>query len=206
MLMLVGVSGGDALAPVDREAREAGRDLAQAGGRAPASIVTTLGAVPVAGAVVLVGSVVLAIWRRPGAALALVLAFVVAVLVTGLIKAGVERARPPGASVALTSASFPSGHAAHATAYGAVAVALAASVASRRGRSAIVAAGLAVTLAVGLTRVLLGAHYLSDVFGGWALGAVCFGVAAVTVLSIGAMRNTERVSGAPPPPNHHTAP
>ena len=105
----------------------------------------------------------------------------------------------------MTSASFPSGHATLATAYGAVAVALAAGVASRRRRSAIVAAGLAVTLDVGLTRVVLDAHYLSDVFGGWALGTVCSGVAAATVLTIGAMRNTERGSGASPPPNHDTA-
>ena len=39
--------------------------------------------------------------------------------------------------------------------------------------AAVVAAGFALTVLVGLSRVYLDVHYLSDVSAGWALGAAC---------------------------------
>jgi undecaprenyl-diphosphatase len=41
---------------------------------------------------------------------------------------------------------------------------------SRRGRVAVVAAGVAFVLTMGLSRVFLGHHWLTDVVAGWALG------------------------------------
>ena len=40
--------------------------------------------------------------------------------------------------------------------------------------TAVVAAGIALTVLVGLSRVYLDVHYLSDVSAGWALGAAAF--------------------------------
>ena len=43
--------------------------------------------------------------------------------------------------------------------------------------------GIALTAAVGLSRVYLGVHYLSDVSGGWALGVAAFaGCAAIALV------------------------
>jgi membrane-associated phospholipid phosphatase len=51
-----------------------------------------------------------------------------------------------------------------------VALILAWPVLAPRARRLWAALGVAVVVLVGLTRMLLGVHYLSDVVGGWALG------------------------------------
>jgi undecaprenyl-diphosphatase len=49
--------------------------------------------------------------------------------------------------------------------------------------SLLIAAGLLITAGIGLSRVYLGVHYLSDVSGGWGLGAMAFsGCAAVALV------------------------
>jgi undecaprenyl-diphosphatase len=49
--------------------------------------------------------------------------------------------------------------------------------------AALVLAGIGVAGVVGLTRIYLGAHYWSDVAGGWGLGLGVFGtLGAVAVL------------------------
>jgi undecaprenyl-diphosphatase len=65
--------------------------------------------------------------------------------------------------------AFPSGHSANAMVLG-LGLALLAT-ASGRGRRAALALGLAFALIVGLTRLILGVHWPSDVVGGWTLGA-----------------------------------
>jgi undecaprenyl-diphosphatase len=66
--------------------------------------------------------------------------------------------------------AFPSGHSANAMA---VWLAVALLAAPERLRVPAVAAALAVALLVGLSRLVLGVHWPSDVAGGWALGAAC---------------------------------
>ena len=86
--------------------------------------------------------------------------------------------------------SFPSGHAAYATAW--LAVALAASwrlgLASR-ATLAIAAVGLAV--AIGVSRIYLRVHYFSDVAGGWGLGVGIFGLLAAVALRLRRMRTDQ---------------
>jgi len=94
-------------------------------------------------------------------------------IVVALLKAWFDRPRPGlGSAVALpSSASFPSGHAAAGVAsLGAAAVLVAERLPSHRARvwlwSVVVIGGVA----VGLSRIVLNVHYVTDVLAGWCLG------------------------------------
>ena len=113
------------------------------------------------------------------------------------LKGIVDRPRPAGGAVDVQGSSFPSGHAAYATLYSWIAITVALRL--RRGKaraSAIVAAGLTVTALIGLTRVYLGAHYLSDVSGGWALGASAFSLSAAIALIVTRFRQNQVRAGS----------
>ena len=105
---------------------------------------------------------------------------------TFMVKALVGRPRPPSALALGTygGMAFPSGHALQATAvWGMLAVLTAASVARRRTKVLVWCAGAAVALGVGASRVYLGAHWLTDVMGGWALGGLWLTVLVVAAPS-----------------------
>ncbi len=105
---------------------------------------------------------------------------------TSLLKELFGRVRPDfdEGGARLASLSFPSGHASGIATLVTVAIILAWPVLAPRARRLWVSLGVAVVVLVGLTRMLLGVHYLSDVVGGWALGlAWTLGVA----LAFGAM-------------------
>jgi undecaprenyl-diphosphatase len=94
-------------------------------------------------------------------------------LVVALLKHWFDRTRPDAGPVVPlpTSASFPSGHAtAGAAALGAVAVLAAERLPGSRARRLLWAATLAAGVCVGLSRIALGVHYVSDVVAGWCLG------------------------------------
>ena len=117
------------------------------------------------------------------------------------IKAAVDRPRPPGSLVDTSGSSFPSGHAAYSTFYVwlAVMVVMRVRPGISRGAAVIVTAGIVLTALVGLSRVYLGAHYLSDVNGGWALGAAAFSLCAAIALIITTLRqNGHRAAAGGP--------
>jgi undecaprenyl-diphosphatase len=106
-------------------------------------------------------------------------------VIVDLIKFGVDRARPGVTSVAFgpgalfSGASFPSGHSAAAACYYASFALLLA-----RGRSASTRAimdgiAVAVAVAVASSRVMLRAHWLSDVVAGLAIGWGWFVLCAI---------------------------
>ncbi|SDY51379.1 undecaprenyl-diphosphatase [Modestobacter sp. DSM 44400] len=92
---------------------------------------------------------------------------------TTLLKDAVGRSRPqfPGGGAAYESLSYPSGHASGVTTLVAVGLLLAWPALAPRARRGWLAAGLVLAVVVGLTRMWLGVHWLSDVVGGEALGA-----------------------------------
>lgn len=96
-------------------------------------------------------------------------------------KAIVDRARPVVASPVVdtpSNASFPSGHSMTAVVTFGVLLLLVLPGVRRRARPWLVAGTALLVVAVGLTRLALGVHFVSDVLAGWALGA---GWLAVTV-------------------------
>jgi membrane-associated phospholipid phosphatase len=91
---------------------------------------------------------------------------------TGLLKIYFGRVRPDFAEggARLESLSYPSGHSSGIATLVTVALVLAWPLMAARARHWALAAGVALVLLVGLTRMWLGVHFLSDVVGGWALG------------------------------------
>lgn len=110
------------------------------------------------------------IWdRRYGAALAMIVIPPLSGATCSMLKEAFARARPDlvPALDQVTDLSFPSGHAA-----GAMAVFLTAALLIPGDRPRIaIAAALGCAAAIGITRVLLGVHFPSDVIGGWMWGA-----------------------------------
>ncbi len=101
-------------------------------------------------------------------------------VLTAVLKTLFARARPDIVPhlVEVSSASFPSGHAMNsAMVYLTGAALLASAEPSRRVRIFLVSAALALTLAIGFSRVFLGVHFPTDVLGGWAIG-IAWAVAA----------------------------
>jgi undecaprenyl-diphosphatase len=75
--------------------------------------------------------------------------------------------------------SFPSGHATAAAATWAAAALVLSRGASPRIRAALAGGAAAIAVAVACSRVFLGAHWMSDVVGGLALGWTWFALCAV---------------------------
>ncbi len=105
------------------------------------------------------------------------------------LKAAVDRPRPDGGLVSASGSSFPSAHAAYSTFYVwlAVTIVMRLRVGMARG-TLVVVGGIALTALVGLSRVYLGVHYMSDVNAGWALGAAAFSLCAAVALVISTVR------------------
>jgi membrane-associated phospholipid phosphatase len=94
-------------------------------------------------------------------------------LLETLLKISFHRSRPDlwPALVAEKTASFPSGHATMATVFfGGIAALVFHLSKSRRLRAAALAGAAVFILAVGATRIFLGAHWLTDVLAGFLVG------------------------------------
>ena len=122
----------------------------------------------------LMGGVLL--WRRLWYSLVgLVLIIAGGVLLNVMLKNLFGRARPGWADplMALTDPGFPSGHTMMATLiYGFIAIYLILAIASWRGRACIAIFTVLLVFLVALSRMYLGAHYLSDVLAAMAAGMV----------------------------------
>lgn len=154
-----------------------------------AKAITQLGRFTVVGPIVGLLAVWLAFRRRIPEAVTLAVSAPLISIANGIAKASVNRPRPAGSLVETTGSSYPSGHAANAIAYVAIAVVLVRVVPGLAGRAVVLFAGIAVAAAVGLSRVYLRAHYLTDVLGGEGLGAAIWSMVAGLALVVAFLRH-----------------
>jgi membrane-associated phospholipid phosphatase len=126
----------------------------------------------------------LAVRRHWPELVVLVVALAILHIAVPAMKEGVDRPRPAGALIDSSGSSFPSGHAAYAVIYPWFAVTLAVRLRPGMTRaSALMFAGVALAALIGLSRVYLRVHYLSDVSAGWGLGVSAFaGCATVAMI------------------------
>ena len=164
--------------------------------------VTALGGHAVLGFVVVAVAGFLLLQRKNHLAMLVVAAGGGGMVVNDLLKAWFGRERPDLVThgVEVHSLSFPSGHAmVSAAVYLSLAVLVARIVPRPAARAYVVLLGLALTLAVGATRIYLGVHYPTDVLAGWLAGALwallCGGV-AVALQRRGAVERPGHEPGA----------
>lgn len=155
-----------------------------------ARFVTDLGSAAVLTPVVVLTATILALNKKWSEFTVLVLSVATIVISVDLLKGAVDRPRPSGEHLtAFSQASFPSGHAANSVFYVWLAITIAVRLRPNMARkTALVLAGIGLSALIGLSRVYLGVHYLSDVNAGWALGAFCFAFFAVAALLTGQLR------------------
>lgn len=157
--------------------------------------VDTIGGVWVSGvAICIIVATVLLVRRRPVAALYVVLAQIFSATAVQLLKHLLGRDRPGQMIIESDYGSFPSGHVANAATLATAAVVL-------LPRLWVALIGVGWVLLMAFTRVLLGAHWLTDTVGGAAVGVgSALLVAAVFAQSAEAEAEAQRSARAAPTP------
>ena len=158
-----------------------------------AKVVTDFGSALVTWSLAAACATALAVRRRWLEFWVLATGMLLTILAVAELKSLVDRPRPPGGLVESDGTGFPSAHAAYSTIY----VWVAATVVMRlrakvRHGTPIVLAAIAAAALIGLSRVYLGVHYLSDVNAGWALGAASFAACAAVALVVNQLRQNPR--------------
>ncbi|CAN5178567.1 phosphatase PAP2 family protein [soil metagenome] len=139
-----------------------------------ASDLTSLGGISVLALFATIVVVFLIIQRKRLSALLLVLGLAGGVALSEGLKAVFERERPPMLyrATETLNASFPSGHALlSAVFYLSLGVMLTRAFPEKRFKAYVLGVAILLTLVIGTTRIYLGAHWASDVFAGWSVGA-----------------------------------
>ena len=187
------VAGNPGPTPGDRTAYNVAHDIEANWLTDVGKAFTTLGSGWVTYPLATLVAVFLAVRRMWMEFWALVIGTLLIAVLVPEIKTWTDRPRPPDPLIHVGSSAFPSGHAAQATLYTWLAVTFALRVIPRITRRALViVVGIAITALVGLTRVYLKVHWLSDVSSGWALGASCYALAAALVLAVAHIRDNPR--------------
>ncbi len=113
-------------------------------------------------------------WRRQWSdALLVAVAGIGASILVPVTKGVVGRLRPPTFDhlVVQTNPAFPSGHSLGSlTVIGVVTAVAITRLPARRTRVTVTCTAIAFVLAVGISRLYLGVHWVTDVLGGWLLG------------------------------------
>lgn len=181
------IESGDPLIAGDRPAFDIAHDMQSGSLTAVAKALSFLGRFSIVLVPAAATSVYLATRRRVAEAVTLLTGLGLTTIAFHLLKTSVDRARPVDALVHTSGFAYPSGHAALAVTYLAIAVLLARDGPPAR-RLAVAATGLTLTVLIGLSRVYLRAHWLSDVAGGWAVGLGVFSICGAVALVIHYLR------------------
>lgn len=175
------VEEGDGVSSFDRPVLEEALSLRQPGLDSALTWFTHLGGAT-GMTVIAITVTALMVWRwRSRTPLMLMLITVAGSLSMTLVgKVAVGRLRPPQVDAVPpfeSSPAFPSGHALNSTAIaGMVAYLLLMHLQRRASRVLTVVLAAAWAVSIGLSRVFLGHHWLTDVMVGWVLGAAWLGV------------------------------
>ncbi|HSJ18836.1 MAG TPA: bifunctional DedA family/phosphatase PAP2 family protein [Solirubrobacterales bacterium] len=179
------ISGDPGPTTGDMTAHDVARELTAGWLTDVADVLTALGSLGVVLPAAFVAGVALAANRRWAELTVLVVSLAITVIAVHEIKDAVERPRPSNGPGDAEGYAFPSGHAAYSVIYAWLAITVVARL--RPGLTngtTLIVVGIALTALVGLTRVYLGVHYLSDVVSGWGLGVSAFAAcAAVAVVA-----------------------
>lgn len=149
-------------------------------------LVTLMGNFRVMTVETIVAAVLLAVWGHPRRAGSIVVLVTTGAALVEVLKNVFARPRPQVLVQLLArpgSASFPSGHAmAGLLLFGTLALMLSVSRLPRPVRIWGAILTLAMGLTIGVSRIYLGVHYLSDVIGAWLLGTTMLATWAAAVL------------------------
>ena len=185
---LASLLGSDPLLNSDRDALGYADDVRSRLGVDIAKALSLIGSTPVI--VVVTVAALVYLWRRSRIAEAVAIASGTILVYAGvaITKAISDRPRPPDPLTEAAGSSFPSGHAAHAIVFVAIAVGVAHAFPRFVHRAAFVLAAIILAGLIGLSRIYLRVHNLSDVVGGWALGSAIFAICGMTALIVSFMR------------------
>ena len=154
-----------------------------------AKVLTHLGSSPVTAALAAATAIFAAVRRRPIEAISLVAGWLIVFALVHITKIAYDRARPPAGFIQATNEAFPSGHSAYAVTWVACATVLVRARVGWATRIAAVTVGVVIVAVVGVTRVYLRAHYLTDVLGGIALSTAIWSLIGVFALFAGRVRH-----------------
>jgi undecaprenyl-diphosphatase len=159
-------------------------------------VLTTPGSAVTAWVVLTALTAVLLVRRRIRLALYVAVTGLGAATLSPLLKHLVNRLRPIVATPVATAGgpSFPSGHTLAVTVWVGVVLLVLLPVVPAHLRRVAVGGGVVLAVLVGLTRIALGVHFLSDVLGGWLIGT---GWLMTTATAFRAWRRHEGLAVAP---------
>ncbi len=186
--LLDGVLEGGDLAAYDPAVSAATLELRSPAMTVVARVLTFLGSaaalVPLT--LLLMGGLLLR--RRWSAAVVVLTGMSASLLLTIAVKGLIGRDRPPAVDVLgpqSTGYAFPSGHTLNATVFVGLVAALLLMWLRRPWVRAVAVIGCAVVaVGVGLSRVYLGYHWLTDVMAGWSLGLAVLGTVLMATLLV----------------------
>jgi membrane protein DedA with SNARE-associated domain/membrane-associated phospholipid phosphatase len=153
-----------------------------------AKVLTVFGAPWLMEPLCAVAAILLLLRRRALEAAVIGIGMGMTVALVQIAKHATDRARPGNELVDAAGSAYPSGHSAYAMAWIALAVVGMRVVPALRGRWWLVVAATVLAALVGLTRLYLRVHWVSDVLGGEGAAAMSFSLVAIVALVVAFVR------------------